>query len=120
MKTEDIKIWQHRLPSKQPHEPALWREESKARQEETNELRVALKEWDVEIAKLRAALAGRDAEIEKLKAKLAALDEATMSKLCMQRTVMQQALYQLEADHYVLRNSLKIADAIAALKEALK
>lgn len=52
MKTEDIKIWQHRLPSKQPHEPALWREESKARQEETDELRAALKERDAKLAAL--------------------------------------------------------------------
>lgn len=143
MKTEDIKIWQHRLPSKQPHEPALWREESKARQEETDELRTALKERDVEIAKLgadvrtcvnswtalkeqttscidelRAALAERDAEIEKLKATFAALDEATMGKLCMQRAVMQQALDAMVVGYRHTKPGYNAA--IAALKEALK
>ena len=64
-----------------------------------------------EIAELQAALADRDA-------KLAALDEATMGKLCIQRTVMQQALDAMVSGYRHTRPGYDAA--IAALKEALK
>lgn len=135
MKTEDIKTWEDRYDP-EGYVRGAARTKEVTMQEETDELRAALKERDAEIEQLRVQLAGCGvAAMQNTESSKA--DRVTrggygwsesygdvcrmVDREIAQRVVMQQALDALEPHKStVLRWYTPVDAAIAALKEALK